>query len=80
MENQFQPRGDCGGSPLGYRGFFPVWIIPIGVGLMMGMAMRRRFFGMGHHQHGWGNGVPPMFMEWHRRAHESQPPAPTETA
>ena len=28
----------------------------------------------GHHQHGswgrhWGNGVPPMFEEWHKRAH-----------
>ena len=32
-------------------------------------------WGWGHHQHGpwsrhWENGVPPMFDEWHKRAHE----------
>jgi hypothetical protein len=30
-------------------------------------------WGWGHHQHGpwgrWENGVPPMFDEWHKRAH-----------
>jgi len=31
-------------------------------------------FGWGHHRHGpwgmrWENGVPPMFEEWHKRAH-----------
>lgn len=36
-------------------------------------------WGWGHHQHGpwgrpWENGVPPMFEEWHKRAH-GEPPA-----
>ncbi len=37
-------------------------------------------WGWGHHYHGghgpwgrWENGVPPMFEEWHKRAHGEQP-------
>jgi len=35
-------------------------------------------WGWGHHQHGpwgrhWENGVPPMFEEWHKKAHGEQP-------
>jgi hypothetical protein len=35
-------------------------------------------WGWGHHQHGpwgrhWENGVPPMFEEWHKRAHGEPP-------
>ena len=34
-------------------------------------------WGWGHHRHGpwgrpWENGVPPMFEEWHKRAHGEQ--------
>jgi hypothetical protein len=44
-------------------------------------AMRFLFWGprwgWGHHRHGpwgrWENGVPPMFEEWHKRAHGEQP-------
>lgn len=39
-------------------------------------------WGWGHHQHGghgpwgrhWENGVPPMFDEWHKRAHNPSEP------
>jgi hypothetical protein len=27
---------------------------------------------------GWENGVPPMFAEWHKRAHEAKPDVPSE--
>ncbi len=35
-------------------------------------------WGWGHHRYGrwggpWENGVPPMFEEWHKRAHGEQP-------
>ena len=34
-------------------------------------------WGWGHHHgpwgRGWGNGAPPMFEEWHKRAHGGQP-------
>jgi hypothetical protein len=53
-------------------------------GLLRGLFWRgpwgwRRGWGAGHHGHGpWGEGsVPPMFEEWHRRAHgqgQSTPP------
>jgi hypothetical protein len=33
-----------------------------------------RHMGQNGHRHGpWGEGVPPMFSEWHRRAHEGKP-------
>jgi hypothetical protein len=80
MENQVQQTEGCGGRPMGFRGSFPVWIVPIGMGLFMGMMIRRKQLGFAHHHHrNWENGVPPMFMEWHRRAHENQPQPPTAT-
>lgn len=80
MENPYAQRGDCGGRPLGFQGGFPVWLIPIGIGVMMSMAMRRRHFHRAYFRQGWENGVPPMFMEWHRRAHASQPQGPVQEA
>jgi hypothetical protein len=70
-----------GGPPVwdhGRHGFFFAPFFFLIVLLWMGrLAFWRRSWrgGCGHHY----NGVPPAFEEWHRRAHEQQPPAgPTE--
>ena len=35
-------------------------------------GMWRGRWGWGKHRGDWGKGAPPMFEEWHRRAHEPQ--------
>ena len=53
-------------------GFFPVF--PLFFGLFFFLVLVRILTGGGHwHRGGWArryDGVPPMFDEWHRRAHE----------
>ncbi len=57
-------------------------LIPLFLVFLFFGAMRHLFWGprwgWGHHMHGhgpWGEGnVPPMFAEWHKRAH-GEPPA-----
>jgi len=61
--------------PWGF-GFFPIF--PILFFLLFffvarGMLWRGRWHSGWHHRY---DGVPPMFEEWHRRAHASQPPSP----
>ncbi len=61
----------------GYKddGFaFPIFVIPLAIGLMIHIARRKR-----RHMHmhmmnraNWENGVPPFFSEWHRRAHAAE--------
>ena len=34
-----------------------------------------RGYGHGPWRHGWEGDVPPMFVEWHKRAHGEQPPS-----
>ena len=61
---------DCEGRrPGGFKHMLPLLVIPLGFALMRGLA---------HHKYGhmgamrrkeWKNGVPPMFEEWHKRAH-----------
>jgi hypothetical protein len=50
---------------------FPFLFILLFFGLMRGLFFRGRW-GHGMHHGPWGNGVPPMFEEWHKRAHEPQ--------
>jgi hypothetical protein len=72
------------GMPFGYFGWFPVFgffglLIPIFLFFLAFGVMRMLLWGprLGwrrmHHgtlENGpWGNDVPPMFKEWHRRAH-----------
>ncbi len=73
MTNPINQSRNCPEGPRGIRFFFPLLAIPIGVALLMGMAKRKRHYLRTHFQNAWVNGVPPMFAEWHRRAHESQP-------
>lgn len=45
-------------------------------GLMKMIFFRRIHHGWGHHGHwtkDWGGGIPPMFDEWHKRAHGEKP-------
>jgi len=58
-------------------------LIPLFLFFLAMKAFRFMFWGprFGHHmgghgpwRHGWGeNGLPPMFEEWHKRAHGEQP-------
>jgi hypothetical protein len=57
-------------------------LIPLFLLFLAFGAMRHLLWGprWGHHMHmhgPWGEGVPPMFTEWHRRAHGEQPPEDT---
>ncbi len=68
----------------GFAGcFFPLLLILLGVLLLRGLFWRGRwghgYWGHGPHGH-WEQGVPPMFEEWHRKAHEPQPQQPEQSA
>jgi hypothetical protein len=67
-------------------GFFPfgaicgsILFLFFFLGFMKMMFFRRMRHGWGHHGHhgpwgrDWENNVPPMFNEWHKRAHGEQP-------
>jgi hypothetical protein len=65
-------------------------LIPLFLLFLFFGAMRHLLWGprWGHHMHmhgpwgdrgPWSEGVPPMFVEWHKRAHGEQPPASPET-
>ena len=71
--------------------FFPFWgfgcfglLIPLFLLMLIFGGMRRMFWGGGWGHHGgwrgkWSEGgVPPMFEEWHKRAHEPKDAAPDE--
>ncbi len=82
MEQRFgsvRNQEDCGKE----GGFhFPMFIIPLTIGLMF-LARRKRQHMRMMNRENWKNGVPPLFNEWHRRAHEaetqSQAPAAQES-
>lgn len=69
-------RWGMGFGPLGC--LFPLLGFLLFFALLRGLfwGWGRRGWG-GHHRGGWGNGgnPPPMFEEWHRRAHGETPPA-----
>ncbi|MBF8281595.1 MAG: hypothetical protein HW378_510 [Anaerolineales bacterium] len=75
------------GFGFGFLGcLFPLLFFFLIFGLLRGLlwrgpwGWRRGWGGGGHHGHGpWGEGsVPPMFEEWHRRAHSQAPSESTE--
>ena len=57
---------------------FPLLFAFLALILLRGLFWRGHW-AHGHHGH-WGQGVPPMFEEWHRKAHEPQPPQSTQSA
>jgi hypothetical protein len=72
----FAPHSYYGG-PFFFRPFgfglagclFPLLFVCLIFALLRGLFWHKHWGG--HHGH-WGKGVPPMFEEWHRRAHEGQ--------
>lgn len=67
-------------GPFGFAGFlFPLALLFLAFAVV-GRAFGRRRYGWARGCYGYGDptGVPPMFTEWHRRAHEA--PGKTETA
>jgi len=85
------------GYPQGFYGYgYPRHFNPFGMicgsilllflffGLMRIFVFRGMRHGWGHHgswRKGWEGGMPPMFDEWHKRAHEApvEKPADTDT-
>ncbi len=78
-----------GVAPYPYPYWGPFFFRPFGFGLFgflvplvllfVFFGVIRAIFGRGRwgwygHRGDWGQGVPPMFEEWHRRAHEPNPP------
>ncbi len=64
----FYPRPFGFGFGFGFLGLlFPVLFILLLFGLLRGIFWR------GHRRH-WEKGVPPMFEEWHRKAHQTESP------
>jgi hypothetical protein len=72
-------------------GFFPfgicgsILLVFFFFGLMRMIFFRPWHHGWGHRSHGpwgrhWENGVPPMFEEWHKRAHGEAAPSDTDTS
>ena len=73
------------GMPYHHWGFgfgFLGFLIPLFLFFLVLRAFRFLFWGprmgWGHHHRGpwgrsWENGLPPMFEEWHKRAHGEQP-------
>ena len=61
-------------GPFWYPGPFSL-VFPL-LGLLVIVALVRGLFWRGRCADGrssWKSGVPPMFEEWHRQAHQSQP-------
>ena len=65
--------------PLGLGFGFLRCLFPL-LGLLLVLGLVRMILGCGRwgwrhgpHQGPWEKGVPPMFEEWHRKMHESQP-------
>ncbi len=64
---------DCGESRhSGFKHILPFLAIPLAIGVMRGIARHKFGHMRGMHRGEWQNGVPPMFAEWHRRAHAAE--------
>jgi hypothetical protein len=73
MEMENNSDRECGGRPHGViRHILPFLVIPLGIGLVRGVLRHKMGHMMAHRRAEWKNGVPPMFAEMHRRAHEAE--------
>jgi hypothetical protein len=63
------------GFGFGFFPFFPLFFILFWILVLRGLFWRRARLGRGY---GY-RGVPPMFDEWHRRAHAQQAPPASDT-
>ncbi len=86
MENKMYSDRPCAGERHGFGLFLPLLIIPVTMVMMRKMAMHRFAHHQGMYSQGDQDWVPPMFAEFHRRAHaaeakaQAQPPAQGPTA
>ena len=71
-------RGGFGHGGFGFGLGFLQCLIPL-FGLFLLFAAFRFFFRPWGWRHGWGEHLPPMFEEWHKRAHGQTPPPPPPT-
>ena len=61
------------GFGFGFLGcLFPLLFFFLFFALVRGFFWRGHWGRFAHHRH-WEGGAPPMFDEWHKKAHESQP-------
>jgi hypothetical protein len=60
------------GFGFGFFPFFPLFFVLFWILVLRGLFWRRAWWGRGYGH----RGVPPMFDEWHRRAHAHPQPAP----
>ena len=74
------PQGYGFGYPHHFNPFgaicFSIFFLFLFFGFMKMIFFRRMRHGWGHHgswKKGWEGGVPPMFDEWHKRAHGEKP-------
>ena len=71
---------DCGEGPHStFRHILPFLVIPLAIGLMRGVARHKFAHRREHRREAWKNGVPPIFAEFHRRAHAAEAETPAET-
>ena len=73
-------KRDCREGPRGgFRHVLPFLAIPLAIGVMRGFARHKFAHIHSMRREGWKDGVPPMFAEWHKRAHaagaEAEKPA-----
>ena len=79
----FYPHHGFGFFPFGICG--SILLVFLFFGLLRMVFFRPWSRGWGHHSHGpwgrhWENGVPPMFEEWHKRAHGESPSPDSEAS
>ncbi len=74
MENRMYADRPCDGGHRehGFKFLLPLLLVPVAFGMMRGMARHKFAHMQAAHGQGWEGGVPPMFAEWHRRAHAAQ--------
>ncbi len=72
MENRMYADRPCAEGHHGFRFLLPLLLVPVAFGMMRGMARHKFAHLQAARGQGWEGGVPPMFAEWHRRAHAAQ--------
>jgi hypothetical protein len=70
--HQMNDRDCCEGGHSGFMHILPFLAIPLAIGVMRGMRHHKFAHMSEQRREAWKNGVPPMFAEFHRRAHAAE--------
>jgi hypothetical protein len=62
---------------VGFFPFFPILFLVLFFFVVRGLVWRGRWHGGGRYRY---DGIPPMFEEWHRRAHAERPAGGSRTS